>query len=192
MAIDKSNGYEANAVEFSHRRNSSIGVPEVEAWAATLRKGAAVLDVGCGVGAPIGTALARAGCDVYGVDASAAMIAAFQRQLPAAHAACEAVEDSTFFNRTFDGAVCWGLMFLLPLETQRNVIPRVARALKPGGSFLFTSPPLICSWNDALTGTLSMSPGAAEYKRILTGSGLTLVRELDDAGDNHYYISIKA
>ena len=190
--VDKSHGYEANAAEFGRRRNFTIGVPEVEAWATTLPRGAAVLDVGCGVGAPISTALSRAGCDVYGVDASAAMIAAFKNELPGAHAVCEAIEDSSFFNRTFDGIISWGVMFLLPLGTQRTVIAKAARALKPGGSFVFTSPHLICTWNDALTGTLSMSPGAAAYTRILTENGLTLVRELDDEGGNHYYISIRS
>lgn len=189
---DKSYGYEANTAEFGRRRSSTIGVSEVEAWAATLPKGAAVLDLGCGLGVPIGSALARAGCEIYGVDASAKMIEAFKKQLPGAHAACEPVEDSSFFNRTFDGIVAWGLIFLLPIDTQRLVIAKAARALKPGGSFLFTSPHVICTWNDALTGTLSMSPGAAAYARILTENGLTLVRELDDAGGNHYYVSIKA
>lgn len=190
-AKDPSNGYDERADEFSSRRSSTIGVPEVQAWAATLPKGARVLDLGCGLGAPIGKALAQAGCDIYGIDASPRMIAAFTQQLPNARAACEAVEDSSFYDTTFDGIVAWGLMFLLAPDAQERVIAKAAVALKRGGSFLFTAPHQTCSWSDNLTGTLSVSLGRDEYARILDANGLTLVRELDDAGENHYYISTK-
>ena len=35
---------------------------------------------------------------------------------------CEAVEDSRFFDHTFDGDLAWGLMFLLSPEDQRHLI----------------------------------------------------------------------
>jgi SAM-dependent methyltransferase len=189
--IDKSHGYDARAEEFAGRRHSAIGVREVETWARRLPSNAAVLDLGCGVGEPIGVTLQRAGCDLYGIDASPKMIAAFTRRLPDAHAACEAAEDSTFFNRTFDGVVAWGLLFLLPVETQALVIGRAARALKPQGSLIFTAPAHRCEWNDNLTGLRSVSLGAEEYRRLLEESGLTMSEELEDDGDNHYYIAVK-
>jgi hypothetical protein len=83
-------------------------------------------------------------------------------------------------------------MFLLALDAQARVITNAARALKPGGSFLFTSPSQECSWPDMLTGEESISPGAKAYRRLLSAAGLTLARELDDEGENHYYIATKA
>ena len=188
---DRSNGYEAVADQFASRRQSRIGVAEVRDWAATLPQGAAVLDVGSGHGVPITETLISHGCDVCAVDASPRMVAAFRERFPEVTVACEAIEDSALFNRQFDGVVAWGVMFLMALDVQSRVITNVARALKPQGSFLFTSPRQECSWPDILTGQESISPGAGAYRRLLTAAGLTLERELDDDGDNHYYIATK-
>jgi hypothetical protein len=119
------------------------------------------------------------------------MTAAFRERFPQAHVACEAVEDSRFFGRTFDAVISWGLMFLLPRETQLTLIQRVATALKPGGRLLFTSPAQVCTWSDLLTGRLSLSLGADGYRTALQTAGFALIGEHDDEGDNHYYDAIK-
>ena len=190
-ANDRSHGYDELAESYVARRNSRIGVATVRAWAETLPRGAAVLDLGCGHGVPISNTLIEAGCLVHAIDAAPNMVAAFRARFPGVPVACEPIESSTLFNREFDAAIAWGVMFLLPLETQSRVIENVARGLKPGGSFVFTSPMQECSWQDVLTGHPSMSPGADVYRRLLDEAGLTLVRELDDEGENHYYVSIK-
>jgi hypothetical protein len=102
------------------------------------------------------------------------------------------VEDSEFFHRTFDGVVAWGLMFLLPADVQRIVIGKVATALNPAGKFLFTSPQEASTWRDALTGRTSISLGGQVYRQILRDTGLILVGETFDEGDNHYYFVSKA
>jgi SAM-dependent methyltransferase len=130
------------------------------------------------------------GFAVLGVDASARMFAAFRERFPIAHAECAAVEDSGFFNRKFDGIVAWGLMFLLPAGAQALVIRKAARALKPGGRFLFTSPPQAVTWPDALTGRASVSLGVEEYRRILCAEGLLLAGQRTDEGENHYYLTL--
>lgn len=129
----------------------------------------------------------EAGLEIYGIDASSSMVAAFQNRFPDAEVACEAVEDSPFFHRTFDGVVAWGLIFLLPAETQRNLIYQVAQVLRPGGRFLFTSPAEGCTWEDLSTRRTSLSLGADAYKRILAEAGLELVGEYEDKGKNHYF-----
>lgn len=191
MASDKSNGYEQVADAFVLQRQSPIGVAPVREWAATLPHGAAVLDLGCGLGVPISEALMRDNCTVYGVDAAPRMVAAFRSRFPHVQVVCEAIEDSTFFDRVFDGVVAWGVMFLVPIATQALVMGKVSRALKPGGSFLFTAPRQQCSWPDSLTGRMSISPGVDEYRRMLATEGMKLVRELEDDGENHYYVSLK-
>jgi 2-polyprenyl-3-methyl-5-hydroxy-6-metoxy-1,4-benzoquinol methylase len=109
---DRSNGYEALASEhIARRQRSRIGVATVGAWARPLPPGAAVLDLGCGDGVPISMSLINDGFVIYGVDASPSMVAAFRHRFPQAHVACEAVEDSRFFDRSFDGILAWGLMF---------------------------------------------------------------------------------
>lgn len=188
---DPSNGYEAVASEFVKRRHSSIGVATVRTWARSLPSGAPILDLGCGHGVPISQALMNDGFVIYGVDASPSLTAAFLRRFPHAHVACETVEDSRFFGRTFDGIVAVGLMFLLPAEVQQDLIRKVALALNPGGRFLFTSPAQPDTWTDVLTGRQSQSLGAEEYKAILSTLGLNPVAEYVDEGDNHYYGACK-
>lgn len=186
-ATDPSNGYEACADEFIARRNPSIGASTVRAWARTLPSACAVLDLGCGHGVPISQALLEGGVSVYGIDASPGMVAAFCRRFPHLPIACEAVEDSDFFGRTFDGVVAWGLVFLLPLEAQVALIHRVASILNPGGRFLFTSPARACTWTDVLTGRRTTSLGARVYRTTLSSAGMILRGECEDEGDNHYY-----
>jgi 2-polyprenyl-3-methyl-5-hydroxy-6-metoxy-1,4-benzoquinol methylase len=166
-------------------------VATVREWSQTLPLGSSVLDLGCAHGVPISQALIEVGFNVYGVDASAKLIAAFCKRFPQAHAQCSAVEDSEFFRRPFGGVVAWGLMFLLPADVQCAVIRKVARALNPGGKFLFTSPKEIVTWLDALTGRESISLGAESYQRILSAEGLVLVGEKADEGNNHYYLVSK-
>lgn len=211
---DKSNGYEEAAEEFMRRRNSLIGAAVVRAWSRTLRQGDSstgknstttggsacptaggkaysILDLGCGHGVPISQVLIDDGFALCGVDASAKMIAAFQERFPDARAECSSVEDSEFFDSTFDGVVAWGLMFLLSPGIQTIVIRKVARALKRGGKFVFTSPREAVTWTDVLTGRESTSLGFQTYQEILLAEGLFLSGEQSDEGENQYYLISK-
>jgi len=77
------------------------------------------------------------------------MAAAFRQRLPQAVVACESAQDSPFFNRTYDGAVATGLLFLLQPADQIRVLQRLAAAMNPGGRFLFIAPRQACVWTDA-------------------------------------------
>lgn len=186
---DPANGYEAIASEFAARRErSSIGVETVRRWArSSLPAGTAILDLGCGSGVPITRSLLHDGFVTYGVDASPTLAAMFRRRFPQMRLACETVEESPFFGRTFDGILAVGLLFLLPAGVQGSVIGKVAAALNQGGSFLFTCPQPSCTWTDELTGRPSRSLGAEEYESILSHLGLILTAEHEDEGDNHYF-----
>ena len=194
---DRSNGYEGVAAEFLAGRgrapSTAIGTSAVRGWACTLPPGATIIDLGCGSGVPITKVLVEEGLNVYAGDASPSLVQAFRNNLPEVPVACEAVEDSLFFERMFDGVVAWGLIFLLPAEEQRRLIQRVATILVSGGRLLFTScagtEPLV--WNDAMTGLESRSLGGEEYRRELSSAGLSLIREYEDEGENHYFDVLK-
>ncbi len=187
---DPSNGYERNAADFIEVR-SGIGAGMVAAWARALPAAAAILDLGCGSGVPIAETLVNAGCEVYAVDASPTMVAAFRARFPQLAVQCADVEDADFFGRSFDGIVAWGLIFLLDAGAQRRLIAKIAGALRSGGSLLFTAPRVACSWPDVMTGQTSISLGLDEYRRQLEAGGLTLVGTETDEGDNHYYRAVK-
>ena len=194
--IDRSNGYEGVAREFLARRGSArstgVGVNAVRQWARALPHRAAVIDLGCGPGFPITEVLVAEGLNVFAVDAAPSLVEAFRRNLPNTPVACEAIQDSTFFDRTFDGVLAWGLIFLLSPDDQRRLIQRIGDILVPGGRLLFTScaEPLV--WKDAMTGLESRSLGAEEYRGQLLAAGLSVTGEYEDEGQNHYYDVRKA
>ena len=192
--MDTSNGYENIAARFIKMRGQSIhgiGVSSVRNWTQTLLPGSSVLDLGCGTGIPISKVLIEEGMTVYGIDASATLIHEFQQNFPEVAVACEPVENSLFFNRKFDAIIAWGLIFLLSGDAQIKVIQKAASALQPGGKLLFTAPCQQTEWEDILTKQPSRSLGAEKYKKVLSASGLTLIEEFEDEGENHYFNSTK-
>lgn len=184
---DPSNGYEARAREYmALRARGNVGAAVIRDWASNLLPGAAVLDVGCGAGEPVARILVEAGLRVWGIDASPTLVAACRANLPAAEIACEPVEASPWFERSFDGIVAIGLVFLLPEATQRRLVAQLARALADGGELLFTAPAQACTWTDVLTGRASRSLGDAAYRAILRDAGLEPLPAIVDEGGNHY------
>jgi len=188
---DRANGYESVAGQYIAGRGTggTIGVRQVRDWAATVRAGGAVLDLGCGPGFPITQVLVDAAFHVYGVDASPSMVAAFSARFPGVDVVCERVETSAFFGRTFDGVIAWGLLFLLRPAVQERVIRKAARALVPGGRFVFTAPHRASHWKDAMTGRPSVSLGGERYRTLVDAAGLTMIGEMEDEGENHYYLT---
>ncbi|ASY46683.1 SAM-dependent methyltransferase (plasmid) [Sphingobium xenophagum] len=191
MTTDHSAGWDAVAERFMAIR-SEIGVTLVRSWARdSLPSSAAILDIGCGSGVPIAQALVDDGFSVWGIDASPSLISAYRRQLPDMPAACEPVQNSDFFGRTFVGAVSIGLVFLLHAADQRKLLSNAASVLEPGGRFLFSAPREVCEWSDTLTGRTSMSLGADAYAAHLAIVGLSLAHCHSDEGGNNYYEAVK-
>jgi SAM-dependent methyltransferase len=182
---DESNGYEQVADIYSKSR-SNIGSSAVRSWAQSFHKGAGILDLACGTGFPVTQLLLNEGLNVYALDASPSMIAIYRNNFPGIPTACEPVERSTFFNRTFDGIIAIGLIFLLPEETQRTLLTQLTTILNPGGKLLFTSPYQKITWTDVLTGHPSRSLGATEYRSLLS-----IKEEFTDEGENYYFSAVK-
>jgi SAM-dependent methyltransferase len=195
--MELTNGYESVSEEFLARRGNSrtrstaIGVKEVRKWAKTLPRGGSVIDLGCGPGFPITVMLVEEGLEVFGVDAAPSLVAAFQRNLPGTPIICESVLESRLFDQTFDAVLSIGLMFLLKTEEQPRLIRRFADILAPGGRLLFTSTAEPAVWNDVMTGLESISLGAEEYRELLGAAGISVAKEYEDAGENHYFDCVK-
>jgi SAM-dependent methyltransferase len=192
MTTDHSIGWEDVADRFMTIR-SGVGTALVRSWAQRyLAPSSTIVDIGCGSGIPIARGLVDDGFAVSGIDASPSLLGAFQTNFPDLPAACECAQDSTFFGRTFAGAVSVGLIFLLGTEDQRKVLAKAADAIEPAGRFLFSAPRQMCEWRDTLTGRISISLGADTYARHLHTSGLRLVDCLTDEGGNNYFDAVKA
>jgi len=186
--MDPANGYEAHAAAYMQRRDRSTGVDVVREWAGAFAPGTPVLELGCGHGV-VSQALVDAGLDLYAIDASPTLLDAFRRRFPAAHTECASAEHSTYFGRSFHGVIAWGLIFLLPVEAQHEVLARACRVLRPGGRFLFTAPREARVWIDVLTEQESRSLGAGEYESLLRESGCDVTDGRTDAGGYHYFFA---
>jgi SAM-dependent methyltransferase len=191
MDTDPSAGWNDVADEFVAVR-SRIGADTVRDWSRSLGRGASILDIGCGSGFPVTVTLVEEGFSVSAVDASPKLLAAFRNRFPYIEAVCEPAETSSFFGRTFDGAVAIGLIFLLPAASQSRLIENVAVALKPGAKFLFSAPREACAWADLLTGRNSVSLGLEAYTDILESAGFLLGGTSLDEGGNHYFNAVRS
>ncbi len=189
-AKDLSNGYDAIVDDYIAARSSS-GRDLVSGWAEGLPSASTVLDLGAGYGQPVTAALAEAGHKVFAIEASPAMVAEFKHRFPNIPIACEAVEQSDFFGRTFDAVSAIGLIFLLPEAQQRRLIKRVARVLRSQGAFLFSAPVETGQWKDILTGQMSSSLGEETYRGALKSAGFAEIASLTDEAGSHYYAAAK-
>lgn len=187
---DRSNGYEEYADTFIRSRSPRIGLGVVRDWARQFTRGAEVLELGCGHGM-ISEVLVETGLTLFAVDASPTLLRAFHERFPHVESDCSAAEESTFFERMFDGVVAWGLLFLLEEDAQRCVLTKVGKVLRPGGRFLFTAPRDAMAWIDVITERASRSLGAVEYERLLRGLGFEVSSGMTDEGENYYYDAIR-
>lgn len=186
--MDSADAYEFHARQFLRVRDKSfIGSRVVNRWARNLESGATVIEFGCGGGYPITQALCAAGLELWAVDSSETLIAEFQRRFPDIPVQRARIQESSFFDRSYHGAIAIGLIFLLSESEQVETISNVARILIPGGRFLFTAPIETGSWVDTNTGLPCRSLGQAAYEECLESAGLRTVATYVDAGRNNYY-----
>lgn len=133
--------YEANARRWDIERSRSLfEQPWLDILLAHVPHGAAVLDLGCGTGEPIARYLIDRGCAVTGIDFSAAMLSIARSRFPGARW-IEADMRELQLAELFSGIIAWDSFFHLTRDEQREIIPRLARHLLPGGAMLLTVGP---------------------------------------------------
>nr|WP_277989594.1 class I SAM-dependent methyltransferase [Corallococcus sp. NCSPR001] len=177
---------------YAAHRAGPMGVPEVTALAASLPAGASVLDVGCGTGLPLTRVLVEHGCQVMAVDSSRELLARFQVNFPHVPVRCAPIESCELPERAFDAAIAWGVLFHLRHEAQAHAIANIARALKPGAAFLFTSGDAHGSMDGTPMDGVPFryhSYSVDGYRDLLRAHGLSLEETHTDPGGNVYYLS---
>jgi SAM-dependent methyltransferase len=138
-------GYDA----VSHTYRTDLGESSVDgsettttyaAWidelVSYLDTGARVLDIGCGAGVPADRLLVEAGMDVTGIDISPVQIERARDLVPGATFVCSDIVDFVLDPSSFDAIVSLYALIHLPLDDQRELLPRVFAALRPRGLLL--------------------------------------------------------
>jgi predicted TPR repeat methyltransferase len=134
--------YERHAAAWDRDRRN--GAWNDKAWhdlfVASLRKGASVLDLGCGSGRPVAQHLVEHGLHVTGVDSSATMISLCRSRLPA-HEWIVADMRTLALGRRFDGILAWDSFFHLGHDHQRGMFPLFAEHASDQAVLMFNSGP---------------------------------------------------
>ncbi|MFC8678126.1 class I SAM-dependent methyltransferase [Streptomyces griseorubiginosus] len=106
-----------------------------------LAPGSRVLDVGSGTGRPTASTLADAGHEVLGVDVSPVMVDLAVRQVPRATFRLADIRELPLEEGTFDAVCVYFSLLQMSRAEQSQVLGRLARALRPGGSLVLATVP---------------------------------------------------
>jgi SAM-dependent methyltransferase len=156
----------------------------IERFADMLRRGAEVLDIGCGSGEPIARYLAGSGHPVFGVDSSPEMVALFRANLPGETAEVADMR-SLKLNRGYGGLIAWDSFFHLKPHDQRRMFPVFRDHAEPNAPLLFTSGP---AFGEAI-GTLEGEPlyhaslDPDEYRSLLDQNSFDVMAHVAEDPD---------
>ena len=108
----------------------------VDDLAQLMAPRARVLDLGCGAGVPATKLLAEKNFDVLGLDFSAVQIERARQLVPGA--TFEQADMVTWEHApaSFDAVVSFYALVHVPLQDQRNLLPKIRRWLRAGGYLL--------------------------------------------------------
>jgi len=101
-----------------------------------LLKPGDALDLGCGTGRHVTSALAAAGFRVTGLDVSARSLDVARRELPAVRFLEGDMATASFPARSFDLVTAFYSIIHLPREEHGELLRRVAYWLRPGGGLI--------------------------------------------------------
>lgn len=166
--------YEKHAREWDADRRAADwnDRPWHERFAASLRPGASVLDLGCGSGSPIAQYLVESGLRITGVDASPSLISLCRQRLPEQEWIVEDMR-SLALARRYDGLLAWDSLFHLKPDDQRRMFAIFSRHAADSAFLMFNSGPDYGEAIGAYRGDplyhASLSSG--EYRALLSATG---------------------
>jgi ubiquinone/menaquinone biosynthesis C-methylase UbiE len=107
-----------------------------------LAPGSRILDAGSGTGRPTASTLAAAGHEVLGVDVSPVMVDIATRQVPDATFRCADIREMPVEEGSFDAVCVYFSLLQMSRGEQSDLMRRLARVLRPGGSLVLATVPL--------------------------------------------------
>lgn len=170
--------YERRGADWGALRGSEVRIEStwLGRFMERMPEGGSVLDIGCGTGQPLASALAKSGFRVTGVDGAESMIALCRQAFPSGDWRLADMRGLDLRQR-FNGLLAWDSFFHLAPDDQRAMFPTFRRHAAPGAVLLFTSGPKAGEALGAFEGeTLyhaSLDP--TEYRQLLEQEGFEVV-----------------
>lgn len=161
--------YEETATAWDEARGTKLGEREwIDAFAALVRPGGTILDLGCGGGQPVARYLIERGFSVTGLDSSPTLVGMCRERFPE-HEWLVGDMRALDLGRRFDGVLAWYSFFHLHFDDQRAMFPRFAAHSEPGAPLIFSSGPMhgeaIGEWQGEPLYHASLAP--EEYRELL-------------------------
>lgn len=168
--------YERRARDYDRDRSRSLQEKGwLDSFLQRVRPTGTILDLGCGMGEPVGRYLLDQGYQVVGVDSSVTLIELCRTRFPLAE---WLVGDMRCLDlgRRFDGILAWDSFFHLNMDDQRGMFARFAAHADPGAPLMFTSGPsegeAIGSYREEPLYHASLAP--LEYRDLLAKAGFVV------------------
>lgn len=113
---------------------------QYKAWidelALVVKPGGRVLDLGCGAGVPATRGLVEKGFEVVGLDISSVQIERARRLVSGAQFVEADMATWDAEPASLDAVVCFYALIHVPLQDQRDLLPRIRQWLRPKGVLL--------------------------------------------------------
>ena len=184
-------GYDRMARDYLAWRDQFKNLPHLEDLAARLYQGAAVLDIGCGAGLPVARFFAERGFAVTGLDVSPAQVALAREHVPTATFDVRDMRAIQPDEYTVDAVVSFYAIFHTPREQHAGILDTLASCLVPGGYLLVTLGADTWEGVEAFHGVEMYWShyGPQENRAMISGAGLTLIRDnIDTSGNERHHV----
>lgn len=178
--------YDRIAAQWSRARHSTSFRERtyVDRFLELAASGAHILDLGCGMGEPIGRYLLTQRCRVTGVDASPEMLRLARANCPDALFIQGRIE-SLDLPTQYDGIVAWDSIFHIPKSQHASVFRSLHRWLKPKAPLLLSAGGSEDEFTDTMFEVEFFYSGHAPAVTValLEEAGFEIIlREVDDPG----------
>lgn len=160
-----------------HRSRELFEKPYLDLAISYLKPDAKILDLGCGMGEPIGKYFINQGFDLTGIDGSAELINLAKSRFPKAKFRLEDMRTIDLKGK-FDLIIAWHSFFHLSREGQRLMFKIFEVHLNTSGILMFTSGPKASEvWsNNGGEMLYHASLDLEEYKKLLLEHNFEIIK----------------
>ena len=183
--------YQRHAHDFDRERSRNLFErPWLDRFAALVRRGGSILDIGCGSGEPIARHFIESGYLLTGIDSSRAMIDLCGSRFPHARFVVADMRTLHLASR-HNGILAWNSFFHLRRDDQRAMFAVFRAHAAPDAAPMFTSGPsdgeAIGTFQGEPLYHASLSPD--EYRALLDRHGFEVVaHKAEDPGSGGHTI----